>query len=136
MRGPAMTNEGSIRRLQYLLAAIFIGLGGWCVIAPESVVRLTVTPEFQSGHDLVKIAIGAFGSQAMLVGLLAAFTRFTHQAYAALGLAMLPYFVFDWWFSAVLPVFNSFILIDVAGNIMLMLLCAYGYRLSSKSPSA
>jgi hypothetical protein len=114
-----------------MLAAVFIGLGGWCVVAPRSVVHLTVRPEYQLDRPLVLVTIGAFGAQAVLAGLFAAFSRFEARTFAVFGFAVLPFFVFDWWFYSVVPIFNAFILLDVAGNVLLLLSCVYGYRLSS-----
>jgi len=37
--------------------------------------------------------------------------------------------VFDWWFYAVEPIFNELILLDAAGNIIFIALCARGYVL-------
>lgn len=119
------------RRLQYLIAAVFLGLGGWCVVAPTSVIKLTVNPEYQSDAAILAIAMGAFGAQAMLGGLVIATSRFTAATFAALGLAMLPFFVFNWWFYFVTPVFNELILLDVGGNLLMAALCFKGYRLLS-----
>ncbi|MBA4747225.1 MAG: hypothetical protein H2056_00780 [Sphingopyxis sp.] len=115
--------------LQWLIAAVFLGLGSWCLIAPASVVSLTVRPEHQSQSLLVLVAIGAFGAQACIAGLFAGFARFTRRTFAAYGIALLPFFGFDWWFYSVEPLFNALILLDVAGNIIMLGLCWRGYRL-------
>ena len=97
------------RRWQYLIAFVFLGLGGWCLVAPMSVVELTVRPEYQNDLPLTAVTLGAFGAQAMLVGLVSATARYTARTFLALGLAILPFFVFDWWFYAVEPLFNELI---------------------------
>lgn len=115
--------------LQKLIAAIFIGLGGWCLVAPSSIVALGVLPEHRSYTTLVLVSIGAFGAQACLAGLFAAFAVFTRQTFLAYGIALLPFFVFDWWFYAVDPLCNELILLDAAANLVMLALCWRGYRL-------
>ena len=115
------------RRWQLLIAAVFLGLGGWCLVAPMSVVELTVRSEYQNRLPLTAVTLGAFGAQAMLVGLVSATTRFTARTFLALGLAMLPFFAFDWWFYAIEPMFNELILLDVAGNVAMLAACARGW---------
>lgn len=117
------------RRWQLLIALVFLGLGGWCLIAPMTVIELTVRPEHQTALRLTAVTIGAFGAQAMLVGLVSATARFTARTFLALGLAMLPFFVFDWWFYSVEPLFNELILLDVAGNLAMAGACARSWWL-------
>lgn len=121
---PAATEA---RRLQAIIAAVFFVLGGWCLVAPGSVIALTVREDYRIEGIVMSIAIGAFGAQAMLAGLLAATADFTRRTFAAFGTAMLPFFVFDWWFYAVEPVFNWLILLDAAGNVVMLAMCARGY---------
>jgi hypothetical protein len=123
------------RRIQLAIAIVFLGLGGWCLIHPSSVIALTVRPEYRADHPLVRVVLGAFGAQAMLVGILAAFATFNRRTFLAFGLAILPFFGFDVWFYFVMPLFNWLILLDVAGNIALVALCWLGHA-RSKSPSA
>src|SRR6185295_5330744 len=105
--------------------------------APASVVDLTVRADHQSHELLVLIIIGAFGAQACLVGLFAGLSRFTRWTFAGFGAALLPFFAFDWWFYAIDPVFNELILLDVAGNLVLLVLCWCGYRtLQRKAPQS
>jgi hypothetical protein len=122
-----------VQRLQYAIAAVFLLLGGWCLVAPGSVVALTVRPDFQSDHPLVLVSLGAFGAQAMLAGLFAAFSRFTARTFAAFGVAVLPFFAFDWWFYAVEPMFNELILLDALGNVIFIAVCARGYALLARA---
>ncbi len=119
------------RRIQYAIAVVFLGLGGWCLVYPSSVIALTVRPEYRTDHLLAQVALGAFGAQAMLVGILAAFSTFTRRTFFAFGVAVLPFFGFDVWFHFVVPVFNGLILLDVVGNVALVGLCWRGYARSS-----
>jgi hypothetical protein len=120
------------RIIQWGIAAVFLTLGAWCVLAPQNVIDLTVREAYRTDSRLVQIAIGAFGAQAMLAGLIAAATRFTRASFLWLGLAIPPFFVFNWWFYAVEPVFNELILIDTAGNVAFIALCARGYLVSKR----
>jgi hypothetical protein len=114
---------------QRLIALVFLGLGAWCLLAPATIVSLTVVPEHRNVLPLTTVTIGAFGAQAMLVGLVSATCRYTARTFLALGLALLPFFIFDWWFYAVRPLFNELILLDVAGNLAMLAACARGYWL-------
>ena len=86
------------KQIQYCLAAVFFVLGGWCLIAPGSVMELAIRPAYWSDAPLVPILIGAFGAQALIAGLFAAFSTFTRMTFLVYGIALLPFFVFDWWF--------------------------------------
>lgn len=127
MRDVARTTKA--RRWQLLIAFVFLGLGGWCLVAPLTVIDLTVRPEYRNDLRLSAITIGAFGAQAMLVGLITATSRFTAITFLALGTAVLPFFLFDWWFFAVEPIFNELILLDVAGNLAMLAACLRGWWL-------
>ena len=117
------------RRWQYLIASVFLILGGWCLFSPNSVMELTVRPEHRNQLPLTSVTIGAFGAQAVLIGIVSATSRYTARTFMALGVAMLPFFVFDWWFYAVEPIFNELILLDVAGNIAMLAACLRGWWL-------
>ena len=129
-----MGAETGVRRLQYAIATVFFVLGGWCLVAPASVIVLTVRPEFQLHDALTLVAVGAFGAQAMLAGLFAATARFTRLTFAAFGASMLPFFVFDWWFYFVDPIFNELIGLDAIGNIIFVALCARGSVVARSTP--
>lgn len=116
----------SAQSVQWLIAAVFVGLGAWCLVAPGSVVDLVVREEHASHEPLVLVCIGAFGAQACLAGLFAALSRFTQMTFLAFGVALLPFFAFDWWFYKIEPLFNELIAIDVAGNVIMLALCARG----------
>lgn len=125
MTGDAHSPDAlTARNIQRLIASIFLGLGGWCLIAPASVVDLAVRPEHASHELIVLVCVGAFGAQACLAGLFAALSRFTRTTFLGFGIALLPFFVFDWWFYSVEPLFNEMIAIDAVGNVVMLALCA------------
>ncbi len=77
------------RTLQYAIAAVFWILGGWRLIAPASVIALTVRPEYQTDDPVALLAVGAFGAQAVLAGLFAGFSVFTRWTFLAYAIALL-----------------------------------------------
>jgi hypothetical protein len=121
----------SARAAQRLIAAPFLVLGGACLLFPGLVERLSVTPQYYRGDVAAAVYIGCFGAQAVLAGLFSAFSQFTRATFLVYGLALLPFFVFDYWFVFVVPVFNRWLLLDFAANLAMLALCAIGYRASN-----
>jgi hypothetical protein len=121
------------RTIQYILASVFLVLGGWCLLAPRHVIELCITEAFRSDAPLAVFAVACFGAQAMIAALFAAFSRFTRATFFAYGLALLPFFVFDWWFYAVTPMLTEVGLLDAAGNVLMLALCFIGWRNSPKT---
>ncbi len=122
------------RTIQYAIAAVFFVLGGWCLIAPQSVIDLTVRPDYRPDDAIAPLLVGCFGAQACLAGLFAAFSIFTRATFLAYGVAVLPFFGFNYYFYFVEPVFNELILLDAAGNLIFLVLCVMGYRKLSPAP--
>lgn len=120
-----------VRTIQFLIAAIFFGLGGWCLVAPAQIVHLSFRPEYRLDHPTVLMAIACFGAQAMLAGIFAAFSRFTRTTFVAFGIAVLPFLFFNYYFYFVEPMFTRLIFLDAIGNVIFLALCVYGYLLSS-----
>jgi type IV secretory pathway TrbD component len=116
------------RQIQLLLASVFLSLGAWCLLAPASVMALTIRPEYQSHDRIAMILMGAFGAQAMIAGLFAAFSRFVKATFLAYGIGLLPFFVFDYWFFVVEPVFTPLGMLDAVGNVLMLSLCWQGWR--------
>lgn len=114
--------------IRKLIAVVFIGLGGWCLLFPGNVIAMTINPAYLIEGRLVEVLMGAFGAQAVLFGVVALVSRFTPKTYLVFGLAVLPFFAFDYWFYVVEPVFNAMILLDALGNVILIALCVLGYR--------
>lgn len=120
----------SVRRIQWAIAAVFFILGGWALLAPRSVIELTLLPQYRVGTPILPFAIACFGAQAMIAGLFAAFARFTKATFLAFGIALLPFFAFDIWFTFVDPVFTWLGLLDAVGNVIMLALCVIGWRRS------
>jgi hypothetical protein len=115
-------------RIQWAIAAVFFVLGGWALLAPQSVIDLTFLPQYRVGTPILPLAIACFGAQALIAGLFAAFSRFTRATFLAYGIALIPFFVFDWWFTFVDPVFTRLGLLDALGNVVMLALCVVGWR--------
>lgn len=120
------------RQIQLALAAVFFVLGGWCVLAPDSVIDLTIRPAHQAHTPLVRLLVGGFGAQALIAGLFAAFSRFTRTTFLAYGIALLPFFVFDWWFYVRTPILTEIGMLDALGNVIMLWLCVLGWRRAPK----
>ena len=118
----------TVRQIQWGLASVFFILGGWALVAPQSVIDLAFLPEYRTGTPILPFAVACFGAQAMISGLFAAFSRFTRTTFLAYGIALLPFFVFNWWFTFVDPVFTTVGLLDAVGNVVMLALCILGWR--------
>lgn len=117
---------------QRLIAAPFLVLGAWCLFFPGMVENLGFRPEYRHSSITTAIMIGCFGAQAILSGLFAAFSLFTRTTFLVYGIALLPFFWFNYWFVFVVPVFNEWMLLDFGANLAMLALCAIGYRGSAK----
>ena len=116
--------------IQRLIALPFLGLGAWCLFFPAMVERLGVNPEYRHLSTTTALMMGCFGSQAILSGLFAWFSRFTRMTFLAYAIALLPFFWFNYWFVFVVPVFSRWMAIDFVSNIVLLALSLWGWRLS------
>ncbi len=116
------------KRIQLGIASVFFILGGWALLAPRSVIDLCFLPEYRTGTAILPFAIACFGAQAMISGLFAAFSRFTRTTFLAYGVALIPFFAFNAWFTFVDPVFTWVGLLDALGNAVMLALCVLGWR--------
>ena len=118
------------RTLKIIQALVFLGLGGWCLIAPHMVERLSLKPEYQHLSATSALLMGCFGAQAVLCGSLMLLARFTAQTFLVFGLlASIPFFVFNAWFVWVAEMFTAWMLLDFAGNVSFLLIGILGWRL-------
>ena len=113
---------------QRLLALPFLILGGWCLVAPAMVERLTINPDYQHLSATSALFIGCFGAQAVLGALFIAFSRWTKRTFAIYGAALLPFFWFNYYFVFEVPVLNRWMLLDFGSNLAMLAVCAWGWR--------
>lgn len=117
---------------QRLIAVPFLVLGAWCLLFPQMVERLGFRPEYYQGTPTTALMMGCFGAQAVLAGLFAFFSRFTRTTFLVYGVALLPFFWFNYWFVFVVPMFSSWMALDFIANVAMLSLCVIGYRASGK----
>lgn len=118
--------------VQFFLAAIFLGLGGWCLITPQMVETLVFRPEYQTLSPTSTLLMGCFGAQAVLAGTLIATTEFKSRTFLIFGLVgSVPFFVFNYYFYFVAEMFTDWMLLDFAGNIGILACGLLGYHLKN-----
>jgi hypothetical protein len=118
----------SARTAQFLIAAVFLALGGWALFAPASVIALAVTPAYQDAAFLTRFTMACFGAQAVLFGLMALVTRWSTRSFAIFAVLLLPFFGFNYWFHYEVPVLTSIGMLDFAGNVTMLVLAVLGWR--------
>lgn len=118
---------------QRLLALPFLVLGGWCLVTPHMVERLSISPDYQHLSATSALFIGCFGAQAVLGGLFIAFSHWTKRTFAIYGAALLPFFWFNYYFVFVVPVMTRWMALDLVSNLFMLGLCIWGYRTAPKA---
>jgi len=113
---------------QLLIAAPFLTLGAWCLLFPAMVESLTFQAAYQHNCPTTHLLMGCFGAQAMIGGVFAAFSRFTRATYIAYSVILLPFFWFNYYFVFVVPMLNSWMMLDFAANVMMLCVCIWGAR--------
>jgi hypothetical protein len=118
----------SARTAQFLIAAVFLILGGWSLFAPASVIELAFTEGYRDTSFINRFTIACFGSQAVLFGLMALVTRWNARSFAVFAVLLLPFFGFNYWFHYKVPVLTSIGMLDFAGNLTMLVLAILGWR--------
>ena len=118
----------SARTAQFLIAAVFLMLGGWALFAPASVIALAVTEAYQDNTFLTRLTMACFGAQAVLFGLMTLVVQWNARSFAVFAVLLLPFFGFNYWFHYEVPVLNSIGMLDFAGNVTMLVLAIAGWR--------
>jgi hypothetical protein len=118
----------SARTAQFLIAAVFLVLGGWCLFAPASVIDLAFTEPYRDTSFINRFTIACFGSQAVLFGLMALVTSWSARSFVVFAVLLLPFFGFNYWFHYEVPVLTSIDMLDFAGNVTMLVLAILGWR--------
>lgn len=117
------------RQIQLVLAIVFLGLGGWALLMPGTVISLVFREDYKIDTAASRLLMGCFGSQAVLTGTVLALTRFSARGFLVFGIVgSVPFFVFNFYFCFVIPMFTSWMLLDFVGNISILVLCIWGRR--------
>ena len=114
--------------IQRLIAVPYLSLGGWCLLAPGMVERLTITPAYQHLSATSALLIGCFGAQAVLGGLFIWFSRWQRRTFAIYAAALLPFFWFNYWFVFEVPIFNRWLALDFGANAAMLALSLWGWK--------
>ena len=126
----------SARTAQFLIAAVFLILGGWALFAPASVIELAFTQPYRDTSFINRFIIACFGSQAVLFGVMALVTRWSVRSFAVFAVLLLPFFGFNYWFHYEVPVLTSIGMLDFAGNVTMLVLAIIGWRAAKAEASA
>ncbi len=126
----------SARTAQFLIAAVFLALGGWALFAPTSVIELAVSEAYRDSTFLTRFTMVCFGAQAVLFGLIALVTRWNARSFAVFAVLLLPFFGFNYWFHYEVPVLTSIGMLDFAGNVTMLALAIIGWRAARAEEAA
>ncbi len=100
-------------------------------VFPGIVIRVTFQPELAVATEQARFIMGCFGAQAVLTGTLMLTAQFTATTFLVFGLVgSIPFFVLNYWFLFVEPVLNQWMLLDFAGNLGILVIGLWGWRLS------
>jgi hypothetical protein len=123
----------SARLIQTLLGLIFLVLGGWVLLLPGQVEALVLNPEYAIGSQTSRVLFGCFGAQAVLCGTVIVASDFKARTFLIFGLlGSIPFFVFNYYFVFVVPIFSRWMLLDFVGNIGILVLGLAGWRLAAR----
>lgn len=127
------TRRMHIIHIQRLIALPYLVLGLWCLLAPHMVERLMVTPAYQHLSPTSALLIGCFGAQAVLGGLFIWFSRWTRTTFGVYAIALLPFFIFNYWFVYEVPILNQWMALDFVSNAAMLGLSLWGWRMMGRS---
>ncbi len=116
------------RIAQTVIAAVFLGLGGWALLAPASVIDLALTEPYRDQSFIMRFTMACFGAQAVIFGIMALAVQWSARGFAVFAAVLVPFFVFNWYFHYEVPVLTSIGMLDFAGNLTMFAACLVGWR--------
>ena len=122
--------------LQRFLGFIFLSLGLWALLLPAQVEQFTFSPNYVVGNATSAVLVGCFGAQAVLCAVLIFTTQFRAQTFLAFGvIGSVPFFVFNYYFVFVVPMFTHWMLLDFVGNLGILISGILGWRMKQREES-
>lgn len=128
MTAPTETSPAAARTAQGLIAAVFLLLGGWALLAPASAIDLAIAEPYRDNGFFARFAVACFGAQAVLFGLMALAVRWRARGFLVFAVLLLPFFAFNYWFHYEVPVLTSIGMLDFAGNVIMLACALVGWR--------
>jgi len=123
--------QAAPRTPQIVMGACWTAMGAACVVFPEQVLRLSLSPKVlpegkKEKDPSLQLMTQCFGAQAVMCGILLCSSKLDSRGYAIWGLALLPFFWFDYsfWKRGTLTTFGA--AGDLAGNLVFMACSAVG----------
>jgi len=123
-----MTSPTTRKWAQLYIALVFLGLGGWALFFPSSVIELAVTESYRENTYMMRFAMACFGAQAVLFGIMALVVQWSARGFLVFAIALLPFFWFNYHFHYVEPVLTSIGMLDFAGNLTMLIAAIVGWR--------
>ena len=116
------------RICQFLIAFVFLALGGWALLAPANVIELALTETFRDSSFILRFTLACFGAQAVMFGIMALVVKWTSRAFLVFAAVLVPFFGFNYYYHYEVPVLTSIGMLDFAGNVAMFLACIVGWR--------
>jgi len=120
------------RICQFLIALVFLGLGGWALFFPGQVIDLGFTEDYRENTFVSHFIMACFGAQAVMFGIMALVVKWKARAFAVFAVVLIPFFVFNWYFHYEVPVLTTYGMIDFVGNLTMFVACLLGWRAARK----
>lgn len=122
-------------RSQIFMGTVFTGMGLITLTFPHKVIEFAFTDDYLGKAGVtkpLKLTMRCFGSQATLCGVLILSSKFSADTFKIFGLAMIPYFAFDYmaWKSGALTPLGA--IGDAVGNFIFSVCCLVGYSALKK----
>ena len=132
-----MLESASLDPEQVFLGTTFTGMGLATMLFPRELLGLSLASiRAEQISDELAFIFRCFGAQATLCGCILLSCTFTARLYRNFGLAILPFFVFDWmaWHMGFLTPFGA--IGDGLGNVVFTASSILGYRRKTEQKSS